>query len=209
MLLADEFFLIAHDDLDGRRRLHGRATGLGLAGALLGELMLFQCLTLENGLLTVVDRRPPGEPLAAGTLQALLDSPEHRDVRTWLAYLSQDSTDTVAQRLAGLGFLHREESRVLWRKTVRYVPVDGTRTAWPAPKLRLALTEGRPMDLPEMALAVLVEAAGLLETVIWDGKQSGARRYLRRISAALPAPLRELAGHVEAAIGDAVLAHRG
>ena len=39
-VLADQFFLIAHEDRTGRSRLHPRATGLGLAAALLGELML-------------------------------------------------------------------------------------------------------------------------------------------------------------------------
>ncbi|WP_412542678.1 GPP34 family phosphoprotein [Longispora sp. K20-0274] len=209
MLLADEFFLIAHDDTDGRRRLHGRATDLGLAGALLGELVLFQCLAIENGIVTVIDRQPPADPLAAVVLGDMLGSPQHRDIRTWLAYLSQTASENVAHRLVELAFLRREESRILWRTTVRYVPVDFAQTGWPAPRLRMSLTEGRPMDLHEMALAALVEAAGLFETVVWDGNQAAARRYLRRIVSTLPASLRELAGHVEAAVGDAVLTHRG
>jgi hypothetical protein len=33
--------LLAHDDVTGKPRAHSRVVGLGLAGALLGELMLF------------------------------------------------------------------------------------------------------------------------------------------------------------------------
>ena len=35
MLLADDFFLIAHDDRDGRSRLSPKSVELGLAGALI------------------------------------------------------------------------------------------------------------------------------------------------------------------------------
>jgi UPF0755 protein len=39
-VLADQFYLIAHEDRTGRSRLHPRATGIGLAASLLGELVL-------------------------------------------------------------------------------------------------------------------------------------------------------------------------
>ena len=39
-MLADQFYLIAHEDRTGRSRLHPRATGLGLAAGLVGELLL-------------------------------------------------------------------------------------------------------------------------------------------------------------------------
>jgi hypothetical protein len=35
-VLADQFYLIAHEDRTGRSRLHPRATGIGLAASLLG-----------------------------------------------------------------------------------------------------------------------------------------------------------------------------
>ena len=48
MLLADDFFLIAHDDRDGRSRLSQRAVEFGLAGAMLGELVLEQRIVCEG-----------------------------------------------------------------------------------------------------------------------------------------------------------------
>ena len=48
-MLADQYFLIAHEDRTGRSRLHPRATGLGLAAALLGELMLEGRLRIVEG----------------------------------------------------------------------------------------------------------------------------------------------------------------
>ena len=39
-LLADDLYLMAHNDSTGRPYLQPRATGIGLAGALLAELLL-------------------------------------------------------------------------------------------------------------------------------------------------------------------------
>ena len=48
-MLADQFYLIAHEDRTGRSRLHPRATGIGLAAALLGELILDNKLRIFAG----------------------------------------------------------------------------------------------------------------------------------------------------------------
>src|SRR5258706_454509 len=64
MLLADDFFLIAHDDRDGKSRLSQRAVEFGLAGAMLGELVLEQRILCEGPRLRVISREPPSDPLA-------------------------------------------------------------------------------------------------------------------------------------------------
>ena len=57
--MADQYFLIAHEDRTGRSRLHPRATGLGLAAGLLGELMLEGRVRIIEGVLLFVSRQPP------------------------------------------------------------------------------------------------------------------------------------------------------
>jgi len=59
MLLADDFFLIAHDDRDGRARLSPKSVELGLAGALIGELVLEQRVFVEGPRLRLISREPP------------------------------------------------------------------------------------------------------------------------------------------------------
>jgi len=47
--VADELYLIAHHELTGRPHLAPRAVGLGLAGALLAELVLADAISIEAG----------------------------------------------------------------------------------------------------------------------------------------------------------------
>ena len=46
--LADDLYLMAHQDSTGRRYLQPRATGIGLAGALLAELLLARGVSLSS-----------------------------------------------------------------------------------------------------------------------------------------------------------------
>src|SRR3954464_13453222 len=85
-VLADDYFLIAHEDRTGRSRLHPRATGIGLAASLLGELILDNKLRIFAGDLEIVSNQPPRDGLNHAVLDLLIAQPQHRDVRTWLAY---------------------------------------------------------------------------------------------------------------------------
>ncbi|MEV4478231.1 GPP34 family phosphoprotein [Micromonospora coxensis] len=204
MLIADEFFLIAHNDSRGKAKLHPAATGLGLAGALLGELVLFGHVTVANGLVTVLDRRPPADALSHTVLDQLIGEPQHQEIRTWLAFLARSSTTSVGERLARAGVLRRQESRRLLRTTVSYVPIDLNAVAWPATRLRALLERPEPPAVPDAVLLGLVSAAGLSREVLWS---AGPRAHHRLgvLVPALPPPLRELVAHTEAAVGAAVL----
>lgn len=205
MLLTDELFLVAHDDTTGRPRLHARAVELGLAGGLLAELVLYGRVVVHGGRLTVVDRRPPDDPLAHTILDQLIAEPHYRGVRIWLAFLAGQSVDSVGQRLERAGRVTRTRRR--WGRATRYVPVDISAAAWPAHRLRLFLVRGEPLSLPDTLLAGLVSATGLTSQVLWDAPPS-SHQHLAGLVAALPPPLRDLIGHLEAAVGDAVLSHR-
>ncbi|WP_446214523.1 GOLPH3/VPS74 family protein [Micromonospora sp. IBSANI012] len=204
MLIADEFFLIAHNDSRGKAKLHPAATGLGLAGTLLGELILFGQITVSGGLVTVVDRRPPPDALAHTVLDQLIGESQHQSVRTWLSFLAQTATTSVGERLARAGVLRRQESRRLLRTSVSYVPIDLNVVAWPATRLRALLERPDPPGVPDAVLLGLVCAAGLSREVLWS---AGPRAHHRLgvLIPALPAPLRELVAHTEAAVGAAVL----
>jgi hypothetical protein len=53
--LADDLYLMAHNDVSGRPYLQPRALGLGLAGALLAELVLAG--RVDAGPQDLIDRR--------------------------------------------------------------------------------------------------------------------------------------------------------
>ncbi|MCM0676192.1 GPP34 family phosphoprotein [Micromonospora phytophila] len=204
MLIADEFFLIAHNDSRGKARLHPAATGLGLAGGLLGELILYGHVTVSNGLVAVIDRRPPADALAHTVLDQLVGESQHQAVRTWLSFLAQSATTSVGERLARAGVLRRQESRRLLRTNVSYLPIDLNAVAWPATRLRALLDRPDPPSVPDALLLGLVVAAGLTREVLWS---AGPRAHHRLgvLIPALPLPLKELVAHTEAAVGAAVL----
>jgi Golgi phosphoprotein 3 (GPP34) len=208
--LADEFFLIAWDTAgSGAPLLHPRATSLGLAGALLGELALAQRITIWRAEMRVTDPRPVDDVLGRRVLHEMINAPEHTDVRTWLAYLARNSVADVAGRLTDAGLLRRAESRLLWRRSVRYLATNYVRAAWPAVRVEKMLVGGERMTPADMALAALVEATGLLDTILLDRRdRAAARRYLATFMATIPPPLRDLTGHVRAAVGEAVLSYR-
>ncbi|RJL23041.1 GOLPH3/VPS74 family protein [Bailinhaonella thermotolerans] len=210
MRLADEFFLIAWDTAgQGKPVLHPQGAALGLAGALLGELILGERLTVQGAGLLVLNRVPVEDPLARDVLAQIVAAPEHTDVRTWLAYLAQDAAEGVGARLQDAGLVQRVESRVLFRTRVRYEATEFAKGAWPSLRLTMLLSEHQPMSLPDMLLAALVDAAGLLDHVLFEPEQRApAREYLTTLTAALPPALRGLAGHVSAAVGSAVMTYR-
>jgi len=207
MLLADDFFLIAHDDRDGRSRLSPKSVELGLAGALIGELVLEQRILVEGPRLRLISREPPSDALAHTTLATMLAEPQHREVRTWLAYLGQTAVDAIGQRLVRAGIVQQQQIRKLLRTTVRYVANDINLPAGRVVRLRRLLTSGEPMRVADTTLGGLAEATGLTGHILWDTDAASVRR-LHSMITALPPPLRDLIVQVEAAVGDAVLSQR-
>ncbi|MFU8875121.1 GOLPH3/VPS74 family protein [Micromonospora sp. SL4-19] len=204
MLIADEFFLIAHNDGRGKAKLHPAALGLGLAAGLLGELLLFRRITVTSGMVTVLDRRPPADALAHTVLDQLIGESQHRAVRTWLSFLAQTGVTAVGERLARAGVLRRQENRRLLRTSLSYVPVDLNAAAWPAARLWTLLERPEPIDVPDALLLGLIAATGLTREVLYSAGPEAHRR-LGALIPALPAPLKELVVHTEAAVGAAVL----
>lgn len=205
--LADEFFLIAHDDRSGRARLHPRAVSLGLAAALLGELLLAGRVQVRFGLVGVVAAPTVADPLAAAVFDQLRDQRGALDAHTWLAYLARGATDAVGQRLVRGGRVSRAQPRLGRWRPVRYVPTSLNDAAWPATRLRMLLSRADAMPTADVLLAGLVRACGLLGHVLWDNPP-GALAYLEQLTSRLPPPARELIAQTEAAVGNAVLAAR-
>jgi hypothetical protein len=205
-LLADELFLLAHDDVTGRPRVGPRVLGLGLAGALLGELVLCGRVTLRRGVLVVVDARPPSDAVAHMVLDQLLREPLPHGVRDWLVFLAVSAPQRVAERLASAGLITRSRSRRPWVHG-RWVPADMNIAFAPLARLRMLVEEGRAMSAPEVSLAGLVVATGLAPIVLWSTSPHAAG-YLDHAVSTLAEPLGVLVAQTQAAVGNAVLSHR-
>jgi Golgi phosphoprotein 3 (GPP34) len=204
-LLADQFYLIAHDDRTGRSHLHPRATGLGLAAGLVGELMLLGRVRVTEGEIRLVNPDPPGDTLAHTLLDLLIAQPQHRDLRIWLAFLAQDAAARVGERLLRAGVLEPVIRRRLLGTQTLYMPMNPDQrnaAAWAPARLANILMRGRGMDLADRALAGLVVATGLTRHVLWD--LAAHRHGLSNLHAAvksLPDEWRQLVEHTEASVG--------
>jgi Golgi phosphoprotein 3 (GPP34) len=205
LLLADEFFFIAHDENNGKLRLHRRAAGLGLAGALLAELLLTGNVHAGSGVLVVIDETPPEDFLSYQVLRQLSSETRHQSIRTWLAYLSQGALDRVGIRLVRNQRAEARKTRRPWGTTVRYIPFDSQLAAWPAARLNLRVTRAEPLSIADATLAGLVVASGLAKHVWWEATAVTNHNLVAAV-ASLPMALREIVAQTEAAVGDSVLA---
>ncbi|MGB3443195.1 MAG: GPP34 family phosphoprotein [Actinophytocola sp.] len=210
-LLADDYFFCAHDTISGRCLLSERTVGLGLASALLGELVLFGAVRIERGHLNVMDTGPLPDRLANAVLDEVAAERNLTRAREWLRYLARDAYDDVGQRLTRADLVERQQVRRLMRTTVTYVPRDMNDAGWPAARLATVMRSRTIMDVPDLTLAGIVSATGLATAAFAD-VPGDPRRYAHHHLVRLRHPIREslleLIGHTDAAIGDAVLSHR-
>jgi hypothetical protein len=207
VLLGDEFWLISHHEHTGKPRLSARVLGLGLAGALLGELVYYRSVTVQNGYVHVVTRTPPPDALAHSLLDQVAAEVHPYTLRTWLVYFSRNATELVAERMWRAGGLRQETSRKLLKQVVTYLPVDPARAAWSMARLSTTLRRQAPMEHADAFMAGLALATGL-DQVMLDGAGAGPHQYLSHVVAGLAAPLHQLVVHTQAAVGDAVLSQR-
>ncbi len=204
-LVADDLWLLGHDDRSGRRQLQPRALGIGLAGGLLAELMLGASVGMRPDGALVAHRTWPADPLGRQVRDQVAAEPEPHIVREWLLFLARSAADEVAGRLGRAGYLTRAGRRVPWRPG-RWVPVDPDWAFAPVLRVRSALDPARPATPYAATLAGLAVACGLSFRL--DQYQAQAGRSAQDVVAALGSGLRELISQTRTAVDSTVLSHR-
>ena len=187
--LADDLYLIAHHERTGRLLLSPRAAGLGLAAALLAELVLAGCVDIAGGLAGATGAGAPDDGLAAGVLGVLAGEQPPRPVADWLAFLARTAPADVAGRLERAGYLVAAPA-LPWR-AARWRPADPDCAFAPVTRVKSALSAGRPADVQDMALAGLAAACGLGARLA-AYLPPGSRARMDQAAAQLDPGLREL-----------------
>lgn len=208
--LADDLYLLAHHETTGKPRLQPRAAGLGLAGALLAELMLAGRIRCWRGLIIPAGDGPAVESPAvddlAGRLLGLVTGEdEHRPGRDWLLYLAPTATGDVAARLARAGYLRPARGR-RFGPGARPVPADPDSAFAPLVRVKSAL-RSPSQDAQHTALAALAAASGLSHHLAMYLPPHADRR-LAEAAGHLSPGLRQLVTQTQAALDSALLAHR-
>ncbi len=207
--LADEFYLSAHRDFDGRPRLNQSALTLGLAGALLAELAMHRRIRVDPQQLelTVVNADPPPDATAHAVLDQLLGEPAIRSISTWLRYLGRSADQRVAERLMRARVVREVVTGPMWRKTTLHPPMDANDAMFPAARVTGLAVRGLPVELPDALLVGLAAATGLDRFLLQDVDAAG-RQHLRTEVDRLPRPLWCLLVETKAVVGAAVLNRR-
>jgi Golgi phosphoprotein 3 (GPP34) len=205
--VADDVWLLAHNDVSGRPYVQPRAMGLGLAGGLLSELALTGALSVRHdGIVVMQARRPPPDELLVRVLSQMAREPVAHPVGEWLAYLARSAPADVAARLAASGYLAQGKSLLPWRGS-RWRPTDRDSAFSPVLRVRAAADASRPLATCDAVLAGLADACGLgFRLAPYTPAQRA--RPLHNAVAQLPPGLRSLIACTRTAVDSAVLTRR-
>jgi Golgi phosphoprotein 3 (GPP34) len=220
--LADEFFLAAHDHEATRMRprLLPLVLSIGLAGALLAELMMESRIGQSDGYLLNANPRVVGggrhrAPNGHGGPGSVTDEIVEQiaghpgqPISAWLGQLRHIATDGVLDRLVGEGVLGEVKVRRWWGGSgVEYQAVDPNQAMGPEARI-FGVVSDRVSDtsLGAVLLAGLTDATGLRDKLpVWELSGAEVRSRMSRIRGTLPAPLHSLLADVETSVGAALL----
>ncbi len=194
-----------HDNVTGRPRLHPRLASLGLAGAVIGELMLAGRVTLDlapgRDRLYVTARDAAGDPLAQSVLDHLVAEPHHPLI-TWLHFFARTIYADVTAVMIAAKLLNPPSRHLLKQQPA--TPVNTNTAAWPLARLNLAAERRTPPAVRDCVLIGLFVATGGAERALREHDPAFAAAAI----AVLPAPLRRLIAQTEVAVGEAVISRR-
>ncbi|WP_432824744.1 GOLPH3/VPS74 family protein [Dactylosporangium sp. CA-092794] len=207
-LAATDFWLLSHHDRSGRLLAPYRVVAIGLAAALLAELLLEERIGFdEHHRVVPVTEFPPRDALTHQVLDQL-HGEERLPVQVWLRHLAHTSYEAVAERMLRRRLVVKlEDRKLLGRSRTVYRPVDPNVAGWPAARLHVFLVEQRAFTEPDAVLAGLAKVTGLhLRAVEGGGRVTES--YLDTVVAGTRPLFQQLFAHTAAVVGSAVMASR-
>jgi hypothetical protein len=209
--VAEQFFLIGHDEFSGRPAVSHELVECGLVGALFGELIIDGRLTMKDGRIVVLDREGTDRNALADRLVDTVDrqSTNHR-VRTWAEQLGPRAYQLIADRLIDRQTLRRERGRKLFGRSIENYPaVDLYDAARPRLMLNHVITHREEIDLDQAVLAALVTAVGVEPVLGLDMSRESLRSVVNWFVSAMPSPLQDLLGGIEETVASiSITIHR-
>ena len=127
---AEEIMLLLLDDEQEKFvRVPDWSLRYALAGAVLMDLALEDCVDTDLDKLILVDGTPLGDPLLDPVLADIAAASETHDARFWVeraANHADETREAAIDRLVERGILERREGRFLWVfRARRYPVIDG------------------------------------------------------------------------------------
>lgn len=208
LTLFEELYLFTlYDDREKKTSMKVEKLPYGLAGAILGELVLAGKVQLnQKRRLEVVDGAGTGDDILDKTLQELQASEKSRKVTYWIEMLSEKSDKLqkrLVERLVESGVFVIEEDERLWAIPSQVYP-DKHAPAKYCLKERLraiTLADGTG-DIRSLALLVLADASEMLYLLFTRDERREANRNIHEmlITEALKDPVGQVIEEIHNAV---------
>jgi hypothetical protein len=196
--LAEQFFLIGHDEFSGKPAVSRDLVECGLVGAMFGGLVIEGRLGVKDGRVVVLDGLPGNSELTNRLVQTVDQQPTEHRVRTWAEQLGSYIYPIVAERLVVAGILRRDRGRsVLGRSAERYPAIDLYHAARPRLLLNHVIRHREEMDLDQAVVIALLAAVGIEAVLGLDINRDVLRSLISSLVNAMPMQLQELMAGID------------
>ncbi|WIV52644.1 GOLPH3/VPS74 family protein [Amycolatopsis nalaikhensis] len=204
LTLVDSFFFLGHDEFSGRPVLSRTSLGIGLAGAVLCDLLFTDRITVEDRKIRTIATRPPGIPTIDHVFSEIVSEKRAHPVRDWIGHLREELPSLVAENLVALGLVRRTPDRVLLRRRHRYPPADLLVSTAARSKARSAVFGVERPDPHSACLALLAWTAGVDDLCEPELGRAQVRAWMADTHEAMPRRISDVISGVAAAAAAAV-----
>lgn len=188
LLIAEELFLLTHDDETGKTSSSTMSPDTATAGALLLDLAEHGAMTIDEKKKVHVTDQPLAHPLLEQARAVIAGDGKVRSVSHWISYLPsklKKIQEQVGGSLAARGILEREEHKSLGLfTTVRWPERD------PAPERQLragladVLVRGASPTAHQELLIPLLQGQNLVRTLVEKDDRAAAKATAKALSKA-------------------------
>lgn len=206
--LRDQLFLLAHER-DGQLKTHLPSLRLGLAAAVLIDLILVERISISDGRIhrNPILVKPPDDSISAATLTAITNAGPSSDARTCVRWLAGDIYERTRSSLYAAGhLLRRERKRLFGGKDETWRPRQPTVTVYIAGPLFRALNSNALIDAPDYALAGLIRTLHLHNVIGVSLDRNDLLAYLGELADRSSSSVRETLHILERLIGEVATA---
>lgn len=198
LTLVDSLFMLGHDEFTGKAVLTRTMLGIGLAGAVLCDLLLAERITVERRKVQPISRQPTGMDTADQVFSQIRAERDDHPVRDWVDHLRDDLPETVTDNLLRAGVVTHEVDRVLMRKVHRYPPADLLTSTSARSRARSAVLGRIRPDPHSASLAVLAWTIGLDDIYEGELDRAQVKKWMEETSRAMPGVIADVLSGVEA-----------
>jgi hypothetical protein len=198
--LSENLFFLGHDPFTGKPRTRPDILDIGLAGAVLADLVFDERIALNRGSVIPVNRHSNGDLPADHALSHIIAESGTHGVRDWVEHLRDRTTSHVVDGLTARQLVSPKESRGLLRRSMAYPPVDLRTASAPRARIRSAMLGRTVCDAPTATLALLAWAMGLDDIAEPDLSRRQTAEWTDNVRTTIGPPIAGLVAGTEAAI---------